>query len=77
MQGLPTMGTIGFGWFEVSGRRRVPSPPAMTTAFIGFLAEPSARYWAAAATAMATPIQKSTSGQVVPSSVPVTKTRLA
>ena len=35
MHGLPTIGTIGFGWFEVSGRRRVPSPPAMTTAFIG------------------------------------------
>ena len=34
MQGLPTMGTIGLGWFDVSGRRRVPSPPAMTTAFI-------------------------------------------
>jgi hypothetical protein len=34
MQGLPTTGTIGFGWFEVSGRRRVPSPPAMTTALI-------------------------------------------
>src|SRR5215831_10319729 len=32
MQGLPTMGTIGFGWFDVSGRRRVPSPPAITTA---------------------------------------------
>ena len=34
MQGLPTIGTIGLGWFEVSGRRRVPSPPAITTAFI-------------------------------------------
>mgnify|MGYP003287478677 CR=1 FL=1 len=34
MQGLPTIGTIGFGWFEVRGRRRVPSPPAMTTARI-------------------------------------------
>ena len=34
MHGLPTIGTIGFGWFEVSGRRRVPSPPAMTTAFM-------------------------------------------
>ena len=33
MQGLPTIGTIGFGWFEVSGRSRVPSPPAITTAF--------------------------------------------
>ena len=33
MHGLPTIGTIGFGWFDVSGRRRVPSPPAMTTAF--------------------------------------------
>ena len=34
MHGLPTIGTIGFGWFEVSGRKRVPSPPAITTAFI-------------------------------------------
>ena len=34
MHGLPTIGTIGFGWFEVSGRRRVPSPPAITTAFM-------------------------------------------
>ena len=33
MHGLPTIGTIGFGWFDVSGRRRVPSPPAITTAF--------------------------------------------
>ncbi len=34
MQGLPAIGTIGLGWFEVSGRRRVPSPPAITTALI-------------------------------------------
>jgi hypothetical protein len=33
MHGLPTIGTIGFGWFEVSGRSLVPSPPAITTAF--------------------------------------------
>ena len=33
MHGLPTIGTIGFGWFDVSGRSRVPSPPAITTAF--------------------------------------------
>ena len=33
MHGLPTIGTIGLGWFEVSGRSRVPSPPAITTAF--------------------------------------------
>ena len=26
-------GSIGLGWLEVSGRRRVPSPPAMITAF--------------------------------------------
>ena len=26
-------GSIGFGAFEVSGRSRVPSPPAMITAF--------------------------------------------
>jgi hypothetical protein len=32
---LPTIGTIGFGWFDVSGRSRVPSPPAITTALIG------------------------------------------
>ena len=34
MHGLPTIGTIGFGWFDVSGRRRVPSPPAITTALM-------------------------------------------
>jgi hypothetical protein len=34
MHGFPTIGTIGFGWFDVSGRNLVPSPPAMTTAFI-------------------------------------------
>src|SRR5215218_6474290 len=28
-----TSGIIGLGWFEVRGRRRVPSPPAMITAF--------------------------------------------
>ena len=33
MHGLPTIETIGFGWLEVSGRRRVPSPPAITIAF--------------------------------------------
>jgi len=33
MHGLPTTGTIGLGWFDVSGRKRVPSPPAITTAF--------------------------------------------
>ena len=27
-------GSIGLGAFEVSGRRRVPSPPAMITAFM-------------------------------------------
>src|SRR5213078_3015279 len=33
-QGLSTMGTIGFGRLIVSGRRRLPSPPAITTACI-------------------------------------------
>ena len=33
MHGLPTIGTIGFGWLDVSGLSRVPSPPAITTAF--------------------------------------------
>src|SRR5688500_9495616 len=33
--GRLAIGIIGFGWFEVSGRRRVPSPPAMITAFTG------------------------------------------
>ena len=31
--GRLTMGIMGLGMFEVSGRRRVPSPPAMITAF--------------------------------------------
>src|SRR6059036_2872632 len=34
-QGLSTMGTIGLGRLIVRGRRRLPSPPAMTTACIG------------------------------------------
>ena len=33
--GRLTSGAIGLGWFDVSGRRRLPSPPAMMTAFIG------------------------------------------
>src|SRR3954453_3096835 len=28
-------GSMGLGQFDVSGRRRVPSPPAMITAFMG------------------------------------------
>jgi hypothetical protein len=32
--GWLTIGTIGFGRMLVSGRSRVPSPPAITTAFI-------------------------------------------
>src|SRR4029450_6481420 len=40
MQGLPTTGTIGFGWFDVSGRNLVPSPPAMTTAFMAHASGP-------------------------------------
>ncbi len=31
--GRLAIGSIGFGWFDVSGRSRVPSPPAMITAF--------------------------------------------
>jgi hypothetical protein len=38
MHGLPTIGTIGFGWFDVNGRRRVPSPPAITTALTALAA---------------------------------------
>ena len=32
--GSLTSGIIGLGAFEVSGRSRVPSPPAMITAFM-------------------------------------------
>src|ERR1700712_3391156 len=32
--GTLAIGIIGFGWLLVSGRRRVPSPPARITAFI-------------------------------------------
>ena len=35
MIGSPTTGRSGLGTFVVSGRRRVPSPPAMTTARMG------------------------------------------
>src|ERR1700722_8795992 len=38
IMGRLAIGSIGFGRFEVSGRKRVPSPPAMITAFIGDLA---------------------------------------
>src|SRR5207248_6765445 len=31
--GSPMIGSIGFGWLLVRGRRRVPWPPAITTAF--------------------------------------------
>ncbi len=34
MIGRPATGTRGFGCRLVSGRRRDPSPPAMTTAFM-------------------------------------------
>src|SRR5579884_1052743 len=40
MTGLLTMGTIGLGRLIVRGRRREPSPPAITTAFIGDLGAP-------------------------------------
>ena len=68
MHGLPTIGTIGFGWFEVSGRSRVPSPPAITIALTvaSHSSRPRAAYDTAAATARPTPIQKITSGQSVP-----------
>ena len=76
MHGLPTIGTIGFGWFEVSGRSRVPSPPAITTAFTpatsrraALLRRTAPRRRARAAT----PIQKSHSGQSAPSCVTITK----
>ena len=32
--GALAMGIIGLGAFDVRGRRRVPSPPAMITAFM-------------------------------------------
>ena len=71
MHGLPTIGTIGFGWFDVSGRRRVPSPPAMTTAFMPSSLCPQgvATYWRRRRRASTRPIQKSQSGQSVPSGV--------
>ena len=74
MHGLPTIGTIGLGWFEVSGRSLVPSPPAITTAFMPSPASsafprPRRRRATAAATAMPRPIQKSHSGQAVPGAV--------
>ena len=31
--GWPMIGSMGLGWLLVSGRRRVPCPPAITTAF--------------------------------------------
>src|SRR5580704_6288300 len=37
MIGRLTTGSIGLGWLAVMGRSRVPSPPAITTAFMGDL----------------------------------------
>ncbi len=34
MTGVPATGTSGLGYWLVSGRRREPSPPAMTTALM-------------------------------------------
>ena len=65
MHGLPTIGTIGFGWFDVSGRRRVPSPPAITTAFIAVTLSAPCDVEQRGATRQPTPIQKSQSGQLV------------
>ena len=51
--GSLTSGIIGLGTFEVSGRRRVPSPPAMITAFTpatSAAARPSRRAWRARGT---------------------------
>jgi hypothetical protein len=36
MHGRFNSGTIGFGMWQVSGRSRVPLPPAMMTAFKRF-----------------------------------------
>src|SRR5438105_7835483 len=41
--GLLTIGTIGFGRLIVRGRRRDPSPPAITTAFMPIV--PSSRQY--------------------------------
>src|ERR1700677_3200813 len=38
MIGRFATGSMGLGWLAVIGRSRVPSPPAMTTAFTGFAA---------------------------------------
>ena len=37
MIGLLVTGSMGLGWLAVIGRNRVPSPPAMTTAFNGLV----------------------------------------
>ena len=74
MHGLPTIGTIGFAWFEVSGRSRVPSPPAITKALIARTSRRAFhRYAASAASARAKPIQKMTRGHTVPLSVTIVK----
>ena len=73
MHGLPTIGTIGFAWFDVSGRSLVPSPPAMTTAFIPSSppGAPSTVARRAPRSRAPKPIQKMTRGQTVPLSVTI------
>ena len=75
MHGLPTIGTIGFGWFEVSGRRRVPSPPAITTALISPTSARALRAYddRRRGSRAPKPIQKSTSGQSALGGVSITK----
>ncbi len=42
--GRLTSGIIGLGWFDVSGRNRLPSPPAMITAFTASNLPPPRRH---------------------------------
>ena len=73
MHGLPTIGTIGFGWLEVSGRSRALLP-GHDDRLHGCLTvlRTAAAYDTAAATARPTPIQKMTRGQSVPAGVAIT-----
>src|SRR5215470_16011399 len=44
MIGLFTTGSSGLGWLAVIGRSRVPSPPAITTAFTCYPSPPLIRH---------------------------------
>jgi hypothetical protein len=62
-----TSGSMGLGTFEVSGRRRVPSPPAMITAFTAAFLLVSSHATGARRRSRRGPVLRAQTGGVSPS----------